>query len=344
MCAVRIQLLTQMWPGRDDPDLGAFLVPIRRELERLGHEVDLVAIDHRRASRTKYFRLTGEAVRDARGRRPDVIFAHMLFPAGLAAATASLTARTPLVVMAHGQDVANIGSIPGVGAATKLVLRRAHGVIANSQWLADQLTASIPSARPKITIADCGIELDAFTPADAGPARAELGWGGEGPAFVCVGSLIERKNVIRLADAFASLGSGSLAFVGDGPLRPQLEGRDRVTVVGRIPQAQVPSWIAAADVLCQPSLREPFGQGTLEGLAMERNVVATTVGGPPEFVTAESGVLVDPLDQAGLAEALARAAAMPVPNPKAREAAAAHDVRTQVGRMAAVLEAAASSR
>jgi len=65
-----------------------------------------------------------------------------------------------MVVMAHGQDVANVGSVPGVGAATKLVLRRAHGVIANSRWLADQLAASIPSVRAKITIADCGIELD----------------------------------------------------------------------------------------------------------------------------------------------------------------------------------------
>ena len=103
----------------------------------------------------------------------------------------------------------------------------------------------------------------------------------------------------------------------------------------------MPSWIAAADVLCQPSLREPFGQGTLEGLAMERSVVATTVGGPPEFVTPAAGLLVDPLDQAGLTDALSRAAEMPTPNPKAREAAAAHDVRIQVARMVAVLEAAA---
>ena len=341
---MRIQLLTQMWPGREDPDFGAFLVPIRRELERLGHDVDLVAIDSRAAGRSKYFRLTADAIGDARRNRPAVIFAHMLFPAGLSGEAASLLARTPLVVMAHGQDVANIGSVPGVGAVTKLVLRRAHGVIANSGWLADQLTASVPSVRPKITIADCGIELDAFAPVDASVARGQLGWGGEGPSFVCVGSLIERKNVVRLADAFASLGRGSLAFVGDGPVRGELEGRERVRVVGRIPQAEVPAWIAAADVLCQPSLREPFGQGTLEGLAMERTVVATTVGGPPEFVTPEAGVLVDPLDQAALAEALERAAAMPTPNAQAREAAAAHLDAHVVGRMAEVLEAAAASR
>ena len=69
-------------------------------------------------------------------------------------------------------------------------------------------------------------------------------------------------------------------------------------------------------MLCQPSLVEPFGQATLEGMAMERSVVATTVGGPPEFVPPTAGVLVDPGDVEALATALERAAALPTPNPR----------------------------
>ena len=148
--------------------------------------------------------------------------------------------------------------------------------------------------------------------------------------------------MVRLADAFASIGRGRLAFVGDGPLREALEARAGVTLTGRIPQADVPQWVAACDVLCQPSLIEPFGQATLEAMAMERSVVATTVGGPPEFVTPEAGVLVDPEDRGALKSALERAAEMPSPNPAARQAAAAHDVRRMAARMADVLERAAS--
>jgi glycosyltransferase involved in cell wall biosynthesis len=159
-----------------------------------------------------------------------------------------------------------------------------------------------------------------------------------------VGSLIERKNVVRLADAFERLGRGRLAFVGDGPLREALAGRPRVRITGRIPQAEVPRWIAACDVLCQPSLIEPFGQATLEGMAMERSVLATTVGGPPEFVTAEAGVLADPHDTAGLSAALERATELPAPNPAARAAAAEHDVRRQAARMAGILERAVAER
>jgi glycosyltransferase involved in cell wall biosynthesis len=155
-----------------------------------------------------------------------------------------------------------------------------------------------------------------------------------------VGSLIERKNVVSLADAFASLARGRLAFVGDGPLRPALEGRPGVTVTGRVHQSEVPRWIAACDVLCQPSLIEPFGQATLEAMAMERTVIATSNGGPPEFVTPEAGVLVDPQDPAALPRAMELAAGKPSPNPAAREAAAKHDVRRQAARMAEVLEGA----
>jgi glycosyltransferase involved in cell wall biosynthesis len=77
-------------------------------------------------------------------------------------------------------------------------------------------------------------------------------------------------------------------------------------------------------------------------MAMERTVLATTVGGPPEFVTSEAGVLVDPEDTGALSAGLERAASMPSPNPAARGAAAAHDVKRQAARMAEVLEGAAS--
>ncbi|HKJ36556.1 MAG TPA: glycosyltransferase [Solirubrobacterales bacterium] len=337
---MRVLLVTQMWPSRENPDLGSWLVPIRNELERTGHTVEVAAISRRGGMPTKYGRLCATAIRGARWFEPDVVFSHFLFPAGFAGLLAAGAARAPLVVMAHGQDVANLGGIPGVRAATKLVVGRAAAVIANSRWLSDRLAAEIPGAVSKTTIADCGIDLASFSPLPAEESRRQLGWEGDGPAYVCVGSLIERKNVLRLADAFARLGEGRLAFVGDGPLRDRLEGRDGVTVVGRIPPSDVPRWVAAADVLCQPSLMEPFGQAALEGMAMERSVIATRVGGPPEFVTPEAGILVDPEDDDAVLEALRAAPRLGTPNTAARKAAAEHDVRKTVARMAAVLERA----
>jgi glycosyltransferase involved in cell wall biosynthesis len=336
---MRILLVTQMWPGPQDPDLGVFVFDIARELRRLGHVVDVCAIDRRGGGPAKYARLSAAAVAAARRRRPEVVFAHFLFPAGAAGAAAAAAAHAPLVVMAHGTDVENARRSRVLAAATRLVTTRATAVIANSRWLADRLGP----VRAPLHVVDCGVDLGVFAPRRADAARAQLGWGDDGPAFLAVGSLLERKGVLELADAFGRLGRGSLAFVGDGPLRARLAGRPAVRLVGRIAHADVPGWIAACDVLCQPSRMEPFGQATLEAMAMARSVVATTAGGPPEFVTPQAGVLVDPGDVAALAGALARAAALPVPNPAARAAAAEHDVRLQASRMAAVLEQAVAA-
>jgi glycosyltransferase involved in cell wall biosynthesis len=333
---MRILLVTQMWPGPRDPDLGVFVFDVVRELRRLGHDVEVRAIDRRGGSPLKYARLSGASVAAARRFAPDVVFAHFLFPAGAAGAAAAAAARVPLVVMAHGTDVENARRSRILAAATRIVTTRAAAVIANSRWLADRLGP----VRGEVAIIDCGVDLEVFAPRPAAVARAQLGWGDDGPAFLAVGSLIERKAVIELADAFGRLGYGSLAFVGDGPLREHLSGRPDVRLAGRVAHGAVADWIAACDVLCQPSVAEPFGQAALEGMAMERSVVATANGGPPEFVTPATGVLVAPDDPAALTQALAQAARLPSPNPAARQVAAEHDVRIQAARMAVVLQRA----
>jgi glycosyltransferase involved in cell wall biosynthesis len=241
-------------------------------------------------------------------------------------------------VTAHGRDVRNVGTIRGVAAATKAVVRRADAVIAVSDYLRAELVGKIPSLRGQVHVIDCGVDLERFRHRPATEARSELGWDGDEPFYLAVGTLDERKNPLRLADAFAGLGRGSLAFVGDGPLHDGLAARPGVRLVGRIPHEAVPDWIAACDVLCQPSLVEPFGQTILEALATERPVVATRVGGPPEFVTQETGVLVDPVSVESIEAGLRAAAELPRPNSQARAEAEKHDVRLQARRIAAVLE------
>jgi glycosyltransferase involved in cell wall biosynthesis len=327
-----------MYPGPDDPDLGVFVANLERELEARGHELERAVVDSRAGGKTRHARLVRDARRAARRLDPDVAYAHFLVPAGLAAALAT---RAPLVVTAHGQDVANIGEKPGVRAATRHVVRRAAAVIAVSDWLRERLEAAIPDARGKTEVIDCGVDVERFRPRDQAAARAELGWRPATPAFLCVGSLTERKNVLRLARAFERRREGSLAFVGDGPLRQALAGRPGIELAGAVPHERIPLWLAACDVLCQPSLVEPFGLATLEALAAGRPVVATSVGGPPEFVPLGAGVLVDPGDEDELARALGEAASLPCPNATGMEAAEAHDVRLQAARIEALLAAAA---
>jgi len=333
---VRILLLSQMYPSAEEPDFGVFVQGLERELAARGHELRRVVLDRRGGGKLRHARLALRAVREARRFRPDVVYAHFLFPTGLSGLLAARAARAPLVVTAHGQDVANLTRYPFVRPPSRRVVRGSAAVIAVSAWLRRELERSLPEAAGKTDVVDCGVDLARF------PVLARTA--GSCPAFVCVGSLIERKNVVRLADAFARLGEGTLTFVGDGPLRARLEGRPGVTVTGYVPHGAVPAYLAAADVLCQPSLVEPFGQATLEALACARSVVATRVGGPPEFVPLDAGVLVDPEDEDELLAALRTAAALPVPNEAARAAAESHDVRRQAERVESILATAARGR
>ncbi len=329
---MRILLVSQMYPGPADPDLGTFVAQIERALTERGNEVEHAVLDARAGGKLRYLTLARRTVGGARRFRPDVVYAHFLVPTGFIAAVGT---RTPLVVTAHGRDVRNIGAIPGIAAATRVVVARASTVVCVSEYLRRELETKLPQARGKTAVVSSGVDLDRFAvaPAPDGP-----------PAFLCVGALDERKNVVRLADAFAGLGEGTLTFAGDGPLRGRLEGRDGVRLLGRVPHDAIPGLLAESRVLCQPSLLEPLGQALLEGMACGRSVVATKIGGPPEFVPPDAGILVDPLDVAALAEALRAAAAFPCPNDAAREAAAAHDVRRQAERIEEILSSAAGRR
>jgi glycosyltransferase involved in cell wall biosynthesis len=338
---MKILLVSQMYPGPDDPDLGVFVANLERELAARGHELERAVVNRRTGGRRRHLALARDAIRIARRFRPDVVYAHFLAPAGLVAA---LSSRAPLVVTAHGQDVRNIGSIPGARAATKYVVRRAATVIAVSRWLRDQLELTVPAAAGKTEVVDCGVDLERFAPRAGDDVRRELNWPVNGTSFLCLGGLSERKNVLRLAHAFERRGEGTLAFVGDGPLRGALEGRSGIRMIGRVSHDEVPAWIAACDVLCQPSFVEPFGLATLEAMASGRSVVATKIGGPREFVTPESGVLVDPEDEEALIAALSQAAQLPRPNLAARAAAANHDVKLQAEKVEAILLRAARDR
>jgi glycosyltransferase involved in cell wall biosynthesis len=320
-----------MYPGSDDPDFGVFVQGLEAALGDRGHEIERAVVDRRRGGKARYAALARDARRLARAFRPDVVYAHFLVPAGVVAA---LSSRAPLVVTAHGQDVANAASNAAIRRATRWLCRRAAGVVAVSGYLRSELERAVPESRGKTEVVDCGVDVERFSvvPAPDGP-----------PSYLFVGTLTERKNVVRLADAFERLGDedATLTMVGDGPLRPALSERRGVRLVGAVTHDDVPDHVATARVVCQPSLVEPLGQALLEAMAMGRPVVATKVGGPPEFVTEKAGVLVDPLDVDEIARGLAAAAALPCPNPAARAAAESHDVRRQAERIERILARAA---
>lgn len=102
-----------------------------------------------------------------------------------------------------------------------------------------------------------------------------------------------------------------LIIIGEGDERAALERltheldlQNHVHFLGLIPHEELPPYIALADIAVIPSLMEASSIFMLEAMAMEKPVIATNTGGLPEVLTPSIGILVEPMDEIGLADAI----------------------------------------
>jgi glycosyltransferase involved in cell wall biosynthesis len=148
-----------------------------------------------------------------------------------------------------------------------------------------------------------GVDLARFTADDA------LRGAGE-PVIGTVAALRAEKNLARLLRAFATLPTGRLIIVGDGPERPSLEAlagslgvADRVWFAGHH-QDPAPFY-ARFDIFALSSDTEQMPLSVIEAMASGLPIVSTAVGDVREMVATENAEFVVALDDAALAGALA---------------------------------------
>ena len=349
---MKILVVTNAYPAPEHPAYGIYVARLVAALEREGHEVSLAASSEQGGGwRTlrKYARLAWRARAAARRHRPDVVWGHYLVPTGTIARHAARAARVPYALTAHGTDVANAERSSRIRRATLGAVRDACAVFAVSDDLAARLDAVVGPLGDRLHVVSAGVDLQAFSEGDAEVAVAALGWDADGPRIAYVGNLIARKNVARLLEAFATAraewGGGSLALVGDGPLRAELEARagglgigDAVRFPGAVAPADVPRWLRACDVACLVSESEGFGLAAIEALGCGRPVLVAR-GLPVATAVSEgvTGALCDADDVAGMAAALVRAATLE-PGAAARAAAEPYSLSRETARAVSVLE------
>jgi glycosyltransferase involved in cell wall biosynthesis len=271
---------------------------------------------------------------EARRRATELIAAHWVLPMGPVAAAASALLGIPFVLFAHGSDLNRHASGPLTGRAARWALARAARVFAVSPDLA-RIAADrfgVPPAR--LAVLPMGADERWFTGPgpDGRGAKAALGLDPDAPLILFVGDLIAEKGVPELLAAHALLaGRGlraSLALVGDGPLRNggMAAGSEvgPILLPGRVPQAALRDWYAAADLFVLPSHAEGSPVTVMEALSAGVPVVASRVGGIRELVDEGlTGWLTPPGDTAGLAAVLAGLLASPGAISAARQRLAA---------------------
>lgn len=248
-------------------------------------------------------------------RRIDVVHAHgLFFHASLAGAVLGRLLGVPVVTTAHVGSLKSIGGVASrlsalyQGTAGRLILASSKEVIAVSEAVAEHVQRQ-GAERRKINVIANGVDAEHYSPA------AQRGHTG-GPRMIFVGRLITNKGPQHLLDALPEVidrfPAAECWFVGDGPLRRELERRAReaglernVSFLGE--RDDVPDLLRQSDVFVRPSLSEGLPLAVLEAMASGLPVLATPVGGTPELVEDDAtGFLIEPSDVSALKDRLVR--------------------------------------
>lgn len=134
--------------------------------------------------------------------------------------------------------------------------------------------------------------------------------------FVYVGRLAPEKNLQMLIEVFIRLQNASdwkLLFVGDGPMRGELERLvlksakpENIQFAGGFPWYEVPCWLTQSDVLILPSISEPWGLVVNEAMVCGLPVIVSQTCGCVEdlVVDGKNGFIIDPKNPVSLKDAL----------------------------------------
>ena len=193
-------------------------------------------------------------------------------------------------------------------------VRRARHIIMPSMATQREFIEHYGVDQAHTTLVYLGIDTHRFDKLPAqGEARQRLGLPADRPVLLYVGFSTPRKGVEYLAQALARMETETdLVMVGkwelhyqDRFLKTLGSARPRVHLAGYVPDADLLTYFAAADVFVLPTLLEGFGIPLIEAMAAGLPVVTTTAGSAGEVV-GDAGLTVPPGDSAALAFALDR--------------------------------------
>lgn len=176
-----------------------------------------------------------------------------------------------------------------------------------------------------------GVDLSMYSPeereAEAMRLRAQLGISADETVMLFVGRMIPGKGPAEAVEAFNLANIGNARFLLAGPLAGNMyqddryierlktavaNSRGRAVLLGKVSQAELPTYYAASNVVIIPSLQpEGLPKVMTEAFAMGKPVISSNRGGVPEFLRAgQNGwVIEEPENPRSMAASISHALA-----------------------------------
>jgi glycosyltransferase involved in cell wall biosynthesis len=335
---------------------------LARELVRRGHAVEVVTT---RTERASPWMETMDGVRVRRipsfgkhflgwilsslfsvpwvvwsARHADTVHCHT-FAFALGGDVANMLMGTPLAVTVHSSHFLRLAKRGGMRPALRLVLKRAAILLSTSKEI-DMVVADLLPGSFTLPIVN-GIDTQTFKAVAPSLPKRD----GEF-VIVCPRRLVEKNGTEFLVRALSHLKDRVAVRVymaGDGPLKAYLENlacdlgvRDRIVFMGSVANTEMPAVYSSADLVVVPSLVEATSIAALEAMACERIVAASRVGGLPEIIDEEVGMLFPPGNPEVIAEAVMKVAKMKDTRAMGRAARARVEANWSIKRVADIHE------
>ncbi|MCG3209577.1 MAG: Glycosyltransferase Gtf1 [Anaerolineae bacterium] len=325
---MRIIILTDCYPSIQRPDACAFIHARTQLYVKLGHHVLVISRPRPELKTQDSFEgisilrpvSLNAAYAAVQQFAPDVIAIHFPYRRTYATQLAiQLRDHYPLVSWIHGYETmytAFFGYHHGLSRLLsvphdwfklrylKSFLEQSSSVVFVSNWIKGLAERSMRYHNPHSIVIANPVDTELFSPTSTPPPNQQL----RGIALRSLGPKYGLDIAIR---AYNALEQTRLTIIGTGPLEQELRSlirrtNSQTTLQARgFPHSEVPSILRQYDYFVAPSRNETQGLAMCEAMSCGLPVIATNVGGIPEFVRdGIDGYLVPPENPQALREAV----------------------------------------
>jgi glycosyltransferase involved in cell wall biosynthesis len=232
------------------------------------------------------------------------VLASWAFPDGLACAWLKSICKYRLYIQCLGSDV----NVHSKDSFRRKLLKKSFDLSDGVITVSKALQSEVEKISVKANVATIynGVNFSKFTPSAEKFDETSL---------IFIGNIIKTKGIYELINAAKiMIESGShfhLHIVGNGPEIDNIKAlvttnnlQQKVTVHGTVNHHQVVDLLQKCHALILPSYQEGVPNVIMEALACGVPVVATTVGGIPEVVNDNNGVLINHHNEADIVEGI----------------------------------------
>jgi len=250
----------------------------------------------------------------------DVTWSMMASWGGLAAWWFSIICpKVPLVVTLQEGDEIDARKFGLVSLGWRLILSRAKVVTVISNYLREE--ARRYGYKGEVILVPNGVDIEKFKRQNSKGKntsqnlREKLGFLEKDIVLITTSRLVEKNGVGDIIEALRFLPENvKLLVAGVGELEQDfkfkisnLKLENRVKMLGFVDQKNLPKYLHASDIFVRPSLSEGMGISFLEAMATGLPIIATKVGGIPDFLTHErTGLFCEVKNPKSIAEQVKR--------------------------------------